>query len=568
MSADPENEDGAKTLVTIEEKHTMPRESRKITAAPSAVIVLTALMITTAMTPATAAPTNQQATAASAPSSESESEAAVSPAAAKALRLIARSRGELAKNDVDAADRELGRALGLLDLVQSSLSGRTIKDETWTATKGTPAYREVDLALNATRRLVTEAQEALRRKNVEAANAALEAAEDNVVYLSVVVQEPLAKAHRSLWQAAQDYADGAYDAAKADVDRGIGYLNQEVQNTDTKTRKAAQNLSDEAQSLRADIDTKSADVPSRLDGVWQRAKALSERGVEYVAAGLQRAGTKSDLKADVIEAKLHLSFAEIAGFTTHDAEQAAQELGLTLSYMDQAIDQASDAQAPQIIALRTGIADLAEEAPADQKNARYVELKGELARVIEARAGLNDDTVDGGVAALRAGNGDVALQILKPLAEAGNAEAAFWLGDMYEQGLGVPTDMKTTLKWYTKAAEGSWTAAEMRLGEIYFNGIEAVQDFEKAHKWLEQAAHGGDSVAQLDVGKLYANGWGVKKDPIWAYVWYEIAAREGNYEAQQLRDALVKTMPEGDVVEAQKLTQQVASEVPGQINAG
>lgn len=541
----------------------MQREIRKMTVAPTpAAIVLTALMVTTAMTaPAAAAQSGTKAAEISALPAEPGSEAALSSAAAKVLRLISLARADLAKKDVDAAGRELGRALGLLDLTQSSLPGRTVKDETRTKKKGRLVYSEADVPLNATRRLVTEAQDSLRRKNVEAAGAALMAAEDNVVYLSAAVHEPLVKARRSLWQAAQDYAAGAYDAAKSDVDRAIGYLDHVKQNTDEETRKASQALSEQAQSLNTMMETKSKDVPSRLDDLWQRAKAFSERSAEYIAAGLQDATTKSGLKADLIEARLHLSYAEIARFTTHDTEQTAEELGLALSHMDQAVDQASTAQAPKVLTLRDGIDALAEEPPADQKESRYAELEGELGRVIEARPGSEEDTVNGGIAALTAGNDDVALQILKPLAEADNAEAAFWLGDMYEDGLGVPNDIDTALRWYRKAAEGDWTAAETRLGEIYFNGTETVQDFAKAHKWLEQAAHAGDSMAQQYLGQLYANGWGVKRDPIWAYVWYEIAAREDNYEAQHLRDALIKTMSEGDIAEAQQLTTQIAPEV-------
>ncbi|MCT7377853.1 tetratricopeptide repeat protein [Chelativorans salis] len=547
----------------------MQRDIRKITTTPIAALAVAVLMATTAITaPAQAAQVQENAKEAKAASAGQAGDAAVSSAAARTLRLIEQARGELAKKDVDGADRKLGKALGLLDLAQSSLPGRTMKDKAWTTHHGTHVYREVDLPLNTTRRLVIEAQEALRGNDIDAAEAALTAAEDNAVYLSVTVQEPLVKAHQSLWRAAKEYAAGAFGAAKSDLDQAIGYLNHAGQNMNEETHKAAQALSDQAQSLKADMETKSSDVPSRLDELWQRAKAVSERSMDYLAAGLQRAATQSDMKADLIEAKLHLSYAQIARFTTHDPQQAAEELGLALSYMDRADDRAPEAQATKILALRNSIEKVAAEPPAGQKESQFSDLRGELGRIIEARAGSEDDTVNGGIAALTAQNYDVALQILKPLAEADNAEAAFWLGDVYEEGLGVPKDVDTALTWYTKAAEGGWTAADSRLGQLYFNGTETLQDFAKAHKWLERAAHEGDSTAQQNLGELYANGWGVKKDPIWAYVWYEIAAREGNYEAAQLRDTLVKTMSEKDIAEAQILTPQVVSDVLHQASAG
>lgn len=363
---------GLRMQIAIEEKHAMPHEIWKMTAAPSAAIVLAALMTTAAITAPAAAPQSEQkVNEAGAATVRPVGKPLLSSAGAKALHLLGQARKELMQKDIAAADPELGKALGLLDLAQSSLPNGTIRNETWSTRKGALAYREVYIPLNATRRLVTEAQEALRRKDIEAAEAALRAAEDNVVYLSVVVEEPLVKAHHSLWQAARDYAAGSYDAAKSELSEAIGYLDHATQNTDEETHKALQALSEQAQSLKGRMETKSGDVPSRLDELWQRAKAVSERSVEYVAARLQGATTTSGLKRNLIEAKLHLSYAEIARFTADDAEQAAEELGLALSHMDQAVDQASTAQAVQILVLRDGIDALAEEPPTDQKESRY-----------------------------------------------------------------------------------------------------------------------------------------------------------------------------------------------------
>jgi TPR repeat protein len=168
------------------------------------------------------------------------------------------------------------------------------------------------------------------------------------------------------------------------------------------------------------------------------------------------------------------------------------------------------------------------------------------------------------VAAFHAGAFDAALEKLKPLAEKNNAQAAYWLGQMYEDGLGVNKDADTAISWYRKSAEGGWTDASFRLGEIYLNGTEELQDFKKARKWLEQAARGGNARAQFDLGRLYANGWGGEKDPIQAYVWYEFAAKQGDYEAQRLRDALLKAMQENEIAEAQDLSEKMAPQVFGE----
>jgi TPR repeat protein len=188
---------------------------------------------------------------------------------------------------------------------------------------------------------------------------------------------------------------------------------------------------------------------------------------------------------------------------------------------------------------------------------------GAIGPSLAARAAAQDPDVRQGISAFNAGAFDTALQKLEPLAKAGNPEAAYWTGRMYEDGLGVKKDVDKAIDYYTQSAEKGWQNAKLRLGEIYFHGTEVLQDFAKAHKWLERAAFDGISLAQRDLGTLYANGWGTQKDPVWAYVWYEFAARQGDYEAQKMRDSLLRAMTADQVAEGQRLTQKIAPEVFG-----
>lgn len=162
----------------------------------------------------------------------------------------------------------------------------------------------------------------------------------------------------------------------------------------------------------------------------------------------------------------------------------------------------------------------------------------------------------------------VALPAFRSLANANDAEADYWLGRMYEGGLGVSTNTAKAIALYLKAAHAGWRDAELRLGEIYLQGTETLQNFAKAHRWLERAALDGNAVAARKVGTLYARGWGVKKDPIWAYFWYEIAAEKGDDQAPQLRNSLLKTMSESQIARAQVLTRKSAPEVFGMADIG
>jgi TPR repeat protein len=168
-----------------------------------------------------------------------------------------------------------------------------------------------------------------------------------------------------------------------------------------------------------------------------------------------------------------------------------------------------------------------------------------------------------GISAYRAGAYGMAKDIFQHLSKKNDTRASYWLGRMYEEGVGVKKDAKRAVGYYRKAAQNGLRDAELRLGEIYFHGTEELQNFVEAHKWLERAAYDGVPVAQRELGKLYANGWGGPKDPVLAYVWFEIAAREGDYQAAQLRDGLLKTMPDAQIAKAQNVTREVASEVFG-----
>ena len=67
-----------------------------------------------------------------------------------------------------------------------------------------------------------------------------------------------------------------------------------------------------------------------------------------------------------------------------------------------------------------------------------------------------------------------AFDILRPLAEAGHAEAQYIFGRAYEHGSGPLTfDAATSLDWLLKAAKGGSIAARKRLTEVlFFSGRE------------------------------------------------------------------------------------------------
>ena len=126
-------------------------------------------------------------------------------------------------------------------------------------------------------------------------------------------------------------------------------------------------------------------------------------------------------------------------------------------------------------------------------------------------------------------DGDYATTLAKitPLAEAGDAEAQYWLGDMYDHGRGVDEDDAEAVKWYRLAAEQGNADAQYDLGRMYDWGYGVEQDDAEAVKWYRRAAESGQAYAQHALGSRYENGRGVEKDIQLAYMWYRLAADQG-----------------------------------------
>jgi hypothetical protein len=325
----------------------------------------------------------------------------ISSAATKVLRHIAQARADIYKKDVDAASAELDKADALFKIIETALPINQVKDRIWIARKHLeyedsqevlpdliPIYSsldelldtmpvdkarqhldkarehldkgdkqqaaqeleatdsaliftEVDLPLSLTRQQVAAARAELAKGRMAEADTALKAAEDNVLVLSVTVDEPLTTAKSSLWRAVRAYAAGTYDQAKADVSEAISYLRKAGRSSDEKTRSEAQKLIQQAETLEDRIDSHSSETSRDLSRLWQKAEALSERAIESTSAGWARLRTDSEVKKQLIDAKLHLSYAKIDRLTEHDSATAGSELETAIACLDAAAKQAN-----------------------------------------------------------------------------------------------------------------------------------------------------------------------------------------------------------------------------------
>lgn len=182
------------------------------------------------------------------------------------------------------------------------------------------------------------------------------------------------------------------------------------------------------------------------------------------------------------------------------------------------------------------------------------------------------DDLETGRQAIMAGEYERALQILQPLAAAGDAGAQVALGAMYAQGFGVPRDLAQARSWFSKSAQQGNEKARFNLLHVadeYLYGEEAGQrcaealaiitelvsmEYVSAYTtagnffyegcgsipaqpedgigWWGEAAEHGDPIAMVNLGVAYATGVGVEKDYEQAMRWYRASADKGHAAGQ------------------------------------
>ena len=97
-----------------------------------------------------------------------------------------------------------------------------------------------------------------------------------------------------------------------------------------------------------------------------------------------------------------------------------------------------------------------------------------------------------GVAAFKAGDYTVAFEILKPIADSGEAEPQCMIANMYHLGLGMETNMLEAVEWYKKSAEQGYGVASNNLAEIFEIGDDCIEaDRTEAIRLRKQAREQG-----------------------------------------------------------------------------
>lgn len=119
-------------------------------------------------------------------------------------------------------------------------------------------------------------------------------------------------------------------------------------------------------------------------------------------------------------------------------------------------------------------------------------------------------------------------------AQAGDVEAQYWIGSIYDYGHThfIQADDTEALRWYRLAAEQGYTKAQMELAEYYSQSYDVEPNYTEAMRWYRLAVENGNAEAYHIIGVFYDYGYGVEQDSTEAVRWYRQASERGDALAQ------------------------------------
>jgi len=94
-----------------------------------------------------------------------------------------------------------------------------------------------------------------------------------------------------------------------------------------------------------------------------------------------------------------------------------------------------------------------------------------------------------------------ALMVWQPDAEKGDMQAQYYVGEIYQRGLGAAPNYSRAAEWYRKAAEQGYVKAQMSLAYLYEKGLGVEKNPQQALRWYRKASGLGDAIS-LDENTL------------------------------------------------------------------
>ena len=171
--------------------------------------------------------------------------------------------------------------------------------------------------------------------------------------------------------------------------------------------------------------------------------------------------------------------------------------------------------------------------------------------------------VQSGIAAWQAGDYANAVGQWRPLADRGDADAQFNLGQAYRLGRGVPQNLNLAEQWFERAARQRHEQAGASLGLLLFQNGRARE----AMPWIQAAAMRGDPRAQYVFGTALFNGDILRRDLPRAYAMMSAAAAQGFPQAQSQLAAMEQQIGPEDRERGRQIATQMSAGPDPQVAA-
>lgn len=132
------------------------------------------------------------------------------------------------------------------------------------------------------------------------------------------------------------------------------------------------------------------------------------------------------------------------------------------------------------------------------------------------------------VAQFQKGEYGSAFSAFRTLSESEDSNSRFYLGFMYNYGLGVARNLQRAIYWYEKSALAGNMQAQHNLGVLYISGVTGSPNYDMGIRWLHEAAQQGSTPSYTELGKAYLKRGEDLSDLCSAIYWYEKGGINGS----------------------------------------
>ena len=230
---------------------------------------------------------------------------------------------------VDKAHRHVDRAAEFLKAGRKDDAARELDF----AERALPVFTLPMMPVDAS---LEKAQSAIGRKELDAADALLRKAESTLQAGIASRRSPIGQAQASIMRARFLFVNGDYPDARRALGQARAFLDAAARGS-AVTRTEASGLSQEVEALERRIEKEREKSESAFRAVGEEMAALAERAAADLAYHWDEAETTLRIDDVLLDARLHLSYAETFQLTSGEPLKAKRELDLAREFIGKAM---------------------------------------------------------------------------------------------------------------------------------------------------------------------------------------------------------------------------------------